>query len=377
MLAFSTYFLLLSTAHAQTPSCDADLGPWPTTDWAASRNMPPPDAIAAVEAYAFTLTGDNAERLGVRTDSVVVIQHGEVVWERYARGYSADKLHLGWSMTKSLNNAILGAAVQRGLIDLDRPICDYTDKASTENCDITSRHLTQMASGLDWAETYEGEGNQASSVLAMLYGLGSQDAAAFVGHHAKANAAGQVFRYSTGDQVLLAAALGGAGQPTLGEDYPWELIFTPLGITHTTYERDLAGTYLGGSYWYARPRDMARLGYLYLHDGCWAGQRVLPEGWVAQATTPTEAAKHQEPHGDDHDAPGWSWWTNVDVPESGQTAIMPHAPADTYYAAGNWGQFVYVVPSLDAIVVRTGDDRDGSYEHDAFLPLALALLEAP
>jgi len=210
---------------------------WPTYEWpsreaehAAARSA----EIAALEDYAFTLVGDDVDREGIRTDSVIIVQGGAIVYERYGRGFDATMRHLAWSVTKSITkeagqnkvcksgrrgarparseegeywwifnrratpragmdrrpdctdyfdqppNALVGRAVARGELDINDSICDHLEPVRPENCDILVVDLLEMASGLDWAEVYEGQSNQESSVLAMLYGEGHRDMAGFV-----------------------------------------------------------------------------------------------------------------------------------------------------------------------------------------------------
>ena len=331
--------------------------------------------IVALEEYAFTLTGADTDRLGIRTDGLLVVQHGNVLYEKYARGFTAQNKHLQWSVTKSINSALLGRAVQENLLDIDASICTYYGDVPVENCAISAKNLVTFSSGLDWTESYEGKSNQASSVLAMLYGIGSQDMAGFVAGHARRDEPGSVVSYSTGDATLLSAVIGEAVSTEFGAQYPWTMLFEPLGIS-ASYERDAKGTYVGGSYAYLTPRDMLRFGQLYLEDGCVQGERILPEGWVAQSTTPSEFFLEGDPCCED-DPVGFSWWLNVDVPERNTERPYPDLPTDLYYASGHWGQTILVIPSWDVIIVRTADDRDGSWDFNKGMSLALQLAEQP
>ncbi len=122
-------------------------------------------------------------------------------------------------------------------------------------------------------------------------------------------------------------------------------------------EQDVKGTPLGGSCVYATPREFAKFGYLFLNDGCWNGTRVLPEGWVAASTTPSEAFVDFGTAADQYPS-GYSWWLGVPVPERQVPSRWPDVPADTFAAQGHWGQRIIVVPSEDLVVVRVGDDRE-------------------
>jgi CubicO group peptidase (beta-lactamase class C family) len=157
--------------------------------------------------------------------------------------------------------------------------------------------------------------------------------------------------------VLLMAALRDVVGEERYADWPWTALFDVIGMASATFERDGAGTFVGSSYLYATPRDLAKLGFLYLQDGHWQDRQLLPEAWAAGAGEPGPAPFY-----------GRHWWTNRG--DAGERP-WPDAPADTMAGSGHWGQKLFVVPSRDLVVVRTGDDRDHSFHTDTFLRLAL------
>lgn len=370
----------LSVAEPASAACP-ERSRWPTNGWTAKPLPTSParaEALKSFEDYAFTLTGKDEERKGIRTDGVVIIHHGEVVYERYARGYAEGKRHLGWSMTKSATNALTGLAVAQGRLSLDDSICKYVKPTREEACGITVRHLLEFASGLDWRETYEGQSNQASSVLAMLYGEGQKDMVGFITSHALRDAPGTSWQYSSGDATLLAGVLDAAQRPVSGRDWPFLLLRDTLGMSTAAFERDGKGVPVGSSYLYATPRDWAKLGFFFLNDGCWDNQRVLPENWVADSTTPSEPLKLKQIDREDGDVQGRQLWLNRKVPGLQDTLPWPHVPEGAYALRGHWGQSVSVIPSKDLVVVRVADDREsGAFELDTFLERAMALVEAP
>lgn len=374
--AFATALLALAPLSAHAQSTCPTRASWPTRDWpsrAAEVAQARPDAVRALEDYAFTRVGQDEERKGIRTDAVLIVQGGAIVYEKYAPGWSATKRHLGWSMSKSVTETLAGLAVREGALSLSDSVCKWLPDTPEENCGVTVNHLLTFSSGFDWNETYENEANQFSSVLAMLYGVGHADMARFTAAHPLRDAPGTTWNYSTGETTLLAAVVQKALEPRLGKDFPWELLFDPIGMSNATWERDQKGTLVGGSYVYATARDWARYGFLYLNDGCWAGQRLLPDGWVKASTTVVPEFRTrfvEEPP----DAPeGRLWWLNQAVPEMGIALPWPHVPGDAYAARGHWGQSVTVIPSLDLVVVRVADDREHTFEADRFLSLAIAL----
>lgn len=335
-----------------------------------------PVEAAALDAYAFP--PDAPGRRGIRTDGLVVVHRGIVTYERYARGFDATSRHVAWSVTKTLTGVLAAVAVAEGAIGLDDSVCKHLGARAAGHCGISVRHLLEWSSGLDWEEGYEGSAHQASSVLAMLYGVGSADMAAFVlGHRARA-APGQVWRYSSGDAVLLAAVLGAAMEPRHGRDWPWTRLLDRIGVGGAVLERDAAGTLVGSSYLFATPRELARLGMLLLDDGCAGGERILPEGWMRDASQPSAPLRRGSAVRERGDVAGRSLWLNRRIPELGEPRPWPDAPEDAIAARGHWGQLVAVIPSLELVIVRTGDDREpGATDPDRLLALAIAAGRLP
>jgi CubicO group peptidase (beta-lactamase class C family) len=368
--------LLLTLSRGASAACPERAG-WPTKGWlTAALPAGREAALKAFEEYAFTLEGQDEERKGIRTDGVVIIHRGQLVYERYARGYEARHRHLGWSMTKSVTNALTGLAVAQGALTLDDPICKHVKATNEKACAITVRNLLEFGSGLDWQEGYEGGPLQTSSVLAMLYGEGRRDMVAFITSHALRDAPGTSWAYSSGDTTLLAGVVGAAMKPRLGDGWEWKLLFDPVGVHTAVMERDGKGVLVGSSLMHATPRDWAKLGFLFLNDGCWEGKRLLPEGWVAASVVVSEPLKGKRVDWDPGDVQGRQFWLNLRVPGIQDEKPWPHVPEDAYAMGGHWGQSVTIIPSLDMVVVRMADDRQpGAFNRDTFLARAIALVE--
>lgn len=335
---------------------------WPTEDWPAvspEHAGMDPAALARLDAYVFRRDGDDEDRRGQRTDALLIVRDGAIVHERYARGYHRDTRIRTWSVSKSLAGTLIGVAVGEGRMELDAPVAHYYPPLDRgRHRDIRVTDLLRMSSGLDWHETYEGA-PFFSSVLAMLYGRGRADMAGFAASHALAHAPGTWWNYASGDTNLLMAALRG----TMSEDeyaaYPWRALFDRVGMTSVVWERDRAGTFVGSSYLYATARDLARWGFLMLNDGVWDGARILPEGWVRYMldTAPSYFRTEMRP-GELDTTPGAQVYLNHGDPARDIPPPWPGAPADTFSASGHWGKSIFVIPSLDLIVVRMGDDRE-------------------
>ncbi len=329
--------------------------------------------VASAMEYAFARTGDDKDRLGIRSDGIVVLRHGRLVAERYARGYDADRPHLSWSVTKSVTATLVGIAVAEGRIDVQNPAYTYyPGLARPETRGITVDQLLQMSSGLYWNEGYESSPVH-SRVLQMLYTRGRGDMAAFTAGQALLSPPGSLWSYSSGTSNLLMGVLRGAVGEAEFSSWPWTRLFDPLGMENVTFERDGSGTFVGSSYWYATARDQARFGQFALQDGVWSGRRLLPEGWMAKVTAPNPAwLTMPATPGFDAENPGSHWWTNTGNPARGIAAPWPEAPPDTYAAIGHWGQYILVIPSLAMVVARTGDDRNHDFSVGAILERLLA-----
>lgn len=384
-LALAALLAAPAAARAAAPvlpgadaSCPTTLA-FPGEDWPSAEERvraARPAEVAALERYAFTLTGPDAERRGIRTDGLVIVHRGQITFERYGRGYGPGNRHLGWSVSKSVTGALAGVAAAHGALAVDDSICRHLPRVPPERCGITVRHLLEYASGLDWTETYEGRAHQDSSVLAMLYGVGRYDMAAFVARHEARAAPGARWAYSSGDALLLAAVAGAAMDSRHGRDWPWRLFFDRLGMASAALERDAAGTLVGSSHLHATPRDLARFGWLYLARGCWRGERILPAGWVEASARVSGPLAAGSPLRHPGEVTGWAFWLNR--PVLGEGAPWPGVPEDLLLARGHWGQLVAVIPSLEMVIVRTGDDRDeASLDIDALLSLAAAAGRLP
>jgi CubicO group peptidase (beta-lactamase class C family) len=373
--ALSVLLALLAVPRLASAACP-EREPWPTREWTPGALLAGREqALAAFEQYAFTLVGKDEERKGVRTDGVVIIHRGRLVYERYARGFKAEQRHLGWSMSKSVTNALTGVAVAHGALSLDDSICKHVKASSEAACAITVRNLLEFGSGLDWKEDYEDGGLQTSSVLAMLYGEGRRDMVRFITSHALRDKPGTSWEYSSGDTTLLAGVVGAAMKPRFGEGWEWKLLLDPVGTRSAMWERDPQGTLVGSSLLHATPRDWAKLGFLFLNDGCWEGQRLLPEGWVASSVAVSEPLRQKRVDWDPGDVQGWQLWLNRRVPGFQDEKPWPDVPEDAYAMRGHWGQSVTVIPSRDLVVVRLSDDRERAFKLNTFLSLALALVE--
>lgn len=352
--------LLLGVAFVSGPAYSQE--DWPAPDWPQAADINSP-SWRQVQAYAFAPRDENS-REGIRTDALLIIKEGRVVYEHYAAPTTARTPHLTWSISKSVLATVLGVARSETRFDLNDPVAHFYPPMQAHP-QVRLQDLLHWASGLDWQEDYE-YAPLHSSVVAMLYTRGRADMAAYTAARLAAAEPGQRFLYSSGDSNVLAAALRGMVGPERYRQYPWDALFTPLAITSAVWERDTSGTLVGSSYLYMSARDLARIGLLMLRDGRWQSQQILPRDWVVFNRTLFAKAVAQPGEAN----PGGHWWLNQPLPGTGRP--WPDVPATTFAALGHWGQALYVLPDEQLVVVRYADDRDGQFQHNELLKRVLA-----
>jgi CubicO group peptidase (beta-lactamase class C family) len=282
----------------------------------------------------------------IRTRALLVLHRGQIVAERYAAGIDADTPLVGWSMTKSIINALIGVLVAHGRLAVDQPApIESWQEPDDPRAGITVDALLRMTSGIDFDER---TGPLLSDINRLLFL--EPDAVAYAGAKGLAHEPETHWAYTGASTNLLSGVIRRIlGQETI--DYwafPHEALFDRIGMRSAVIEPDSAGNLVGSSFSYATARDWARLGLLYLNDGIWAGERILPEGWVAYTTRPTAQAPGR--------VYGAHWWLAWREPEDPADEERPIA----YSAQGYEGQYVVVVPEAELVVVRLGQTPTSS-----------------
>jgi len=319
---------------------NADTIAWPQGDKlpdTISKKINREKLQAAID-QAFVET-DTVRSRQVRTRAVVVAYDGNIVGEKYGVGFDKNSKQIGWSMTKSMTNALVGILVRQGKLKLE----DAAPVAAWKNDDrknITLADLMHMSSGLQWEENYGGP----SGATNMLFK--KKDMGVYAADVPLESKPGEVFEYSSGTTNIISRII----RDKVGdEDYyrfPYRELFAKIGMNNTVLEPDAGGTFVGSSYSFATARDFARFGLLFLNDGVWKGERILPEGWVKFSSTPTTGAKRGQY--------GAQWWTNAGEKENPSNRPYPNVPTDSFNADGFEGQFIFVIPSKKLVVVRLG-----------------------
>ena len=310
--------------------------PWPNGDRdAAARPKGDARALAGTVEAAFDR---RTYGQGSETTALLVVQDGRIVAERYRPDFDRHMSQRTWSVAKSLAGTIAGVAVRQGLLDIDAPApIPEWGRPGDPRASITTGNLLRMASGLH-SDT---AGNRT-------------DATYFGGSSVTENAAqwpletapGTRFRYANNDILLAMRGLRsklGDGERALA--FPFEALLWKIGMTRTVPETDWQGNFILSSQVWTTARDLGRLGLLYLNDGMWNGERLLPAGWGAYVSRRGPA---QPASGYGYGATFWTFPADAGL------------PADAYIAQGNRGQYLAIVPSRRIVIVRRGYDGPGT-----------------
>lgn len=306
--------------------------PWPADVWPEVEPAADVDRARLERAFAAVLQEPAPDATG-DTHSLLVVHRGAIVAEGYDSENGADRALVSWSMAKSITHAWVGMLQRDGKLDVTAParVPEWQGEGDPRR-GVTLEQLLRMVDGLDFLEDYVG--GDVSNVIDMLFGRGKDDVAGYAASQPLAHPPGTFWSYSSGTSNIVAriagTAVGGGADGTL--EYLHRELFDRLGMTSAKPRFDTAGTFIGSSFVFATARDFARFGLLHLRDGIWDGERLLPEGWVDHARTPTPASAGEY---------GAHWWLARDG--SGR-----------FSANGYRGQFTLCDPARDLVVVRLG-----------------------
>jgi CubicO group peptidase (beta-lactamase class C family) len=300
------------------------------------------DSIKLFELIDRVFTEDDTSYVK-NTRALVVLYDGKIIAERYGSKINANMPLIGWSMSKSVTNAMIGLMVFDGKLDIFKP-APVDEWKNDERKSITIDQLLRMSSGLEFEEDY-GKPCDATNML-----FRNQSTGIYAIHCKLATVPGNVFSYSSGTSNILQEII--RRQFKHHADYlafPYNRLFRKLGMNSVVFEPDASGTFIGSSYMYATALDWAKFGQLYLQDGVWGGERLLPEAWVKYSGTESKNS------GGVYAA---QFWVNHKDKEF---------PFDAFYADGFEGQFVTIVPSKKAVIVRLGCTHGKQFDNVKFV----------
>lgn len=289
---------------------------------------------------------------GGGTRGVVVLYDGHLVHEQYAPGFTEASPLLGWSMTKSITNALVGILVKNGQLSLQQDHL-FPEWEADERAKITLADLLHMNSGLEWNEAYGG----VSDATKMLYTQSNM--AAYTRAKPLAFEPNTTWEYSSGTTNLLSDLV----RQTVKDDQAYrglvrDSLFHLIGMHSAQIESDQSGTLVGSSYGWATARDWARFGQLYLQDGRWDDYAVLPTGWVDFSR---ERAVGSE----------GVYGAQVWLPDPTELSDVPE---DLFMFRGYQDQRIVIIPSRKIVMVRLGVNEDKTFPLNKFIHEVLAAL---
>jgi len=317
------------------------------------RSTPEREGVQSERILAFL---DAAEASDHEFHSVMILRHGKVIAEGWWNPYAPELKHTMYSTSKSFTSTAVGFAASEGLLSLDDKVVkffpsDLPDTVSQYLADLTVRDVLSMTTGQDPDPTgaVRGDSNWVRAFLATPI----------------VHEPGSTFLYNTlGTYMLSAIVSAVSGEKVI--DYLRPRLFEPLGIADIDWEVDPQGRNTGGWGLRIRTEGMAKFGQLYLQDGVWHGERVLPEGWVAQATT---ASILQRPELPDSVRAASDWL-------QGYGFQFWRCRHDAFRADGAFGQFIIMMPDQDAVVVITAETADMQGEINLVWEHLLPAMEA-
>lgn len=330
---------------------------WPMGNRIVSEKIAGVD-YAGIEKAIDNAFADVDPENPVHTHGVVIVYDGQLIGERYAEGMDHNSRMMGWSMTKSIANALVGILVKDGKLDISdfAPVSEWQDD---ERKTITVNHLLHASSGLSWNESYFVPSSDFHKMFIV-----KDDKAGFAASRDLEHEPGTYFEYSSGTSNLLSRIV----RETVGDDeyyrFPYDRLFHRIGMYSALIEPDASGTFVASSYGFASARDWARFGLLYLNDGVSNGQRILPEGWVKYSTSPAPAAERREY--------GAQIWLNLGRPDNPSDCHEPGIPRDAYFFEGFEQNTVVIIPSRKLVAVRLGVTHNSNFNLARFVSDVLA-----
>jgi CubicO group peptidase (beta-lactamase class C family) len=310
---------------------------WPTKEWQTSspeeQGMDSKELAKLVDfgpTHSLSSPGLTPSSL---FDSLLVVRHGKIVVEAYYAPYDPGIPHAIYSVTKAVISTLIAIASKDGLLDSpSHRVLDFFDRRTIANVDdrkeaITVQSLLDMTSGLEWTEPLDG---RPDSMFEMER---SPDWVKFILDRPMSSAPGNAFNYNSGNPQLLSAIIAKlTGMSAL--DYAKAKLFGPLGINDVFWRHDPQGISVGGYGLYLQPRDIAKIGYLYVRNGVWEGEQLLPLTWI-------DKVSH----------------TTISVPGSVlrySNLFWAFPKKQVYMAVGYHSQVIMVFPDLDVVAVTTG-----------------------
>ncbi|MEI5906596.1 serine hydrolase [Bacillus spongiae] len=311
---------------------------WPAEEWKRTS----PESVGMDSALLQDMF-DFIEKENIPMEGLLVVKDGYIVAEKYGGEYNQEVLHPIYSVTKSITSALVGVAIEQGKINsVDDKVLNYLDDAKIENKNnwvegLSIKRLLTMRSGIDFPEQTKRGFYQSDTWNQFMQ---AEDPAYFIMNR-PIRKEPDFWNYSTGDARVVSKVVQVATGQSLS-DFARIHLFKPMGITDVEWPVDQSGTSYGGTGIMMKPRDIAKIGYLYLRNGRWEDKQIFPKGWVDEST---------KPYGDtnqnfDGDKYGYFLWLK---------SILGF---NTFRGMGLYGQYMVIVPDLNLVVVQTSSGMD-------------------
>lgn len=287
-----------------------------------------------------------SRQYGGEVHSLVIVKNDSIIFEKYFNGYSREKKHALYSVTKSFVSTLIGICLQQGYIDsINTRVLDFFPEYrntianyDSSKDDITVRHLLTMTAGFSWDEWSTLYSDPNNDVVKLIQ---SSDWIKYILDLPMSHAPGASPTYNSGASHLLSGIITKATGRS-ARDFAADHLFTYLGIQDWTWDNDPNGITVGGWGLSLRPIDMIKLGQLYLKKGRWNNVQVVPESWIEESMKPYCQINRWCNY-------GYQWWrygqAMVDA------GLLPST--DINFASGRGEQFIWVIPAHNAVVACT------------------------
>jgi len=340
---------------------------WPTKEWRECK----PEAVG-MNSGKLLQAIEYAATPAFNTEGLVILRKGHIVGEAYFGNFKINSRHVSHSVAKSFTSALVGIAIDKGLIKgIDERICQYYKEWDCKDKDdlrsrITIRHAMTLTTGLEWQENWSKWDPATNDALKM------GQSGRFIKYMAERKGLhepGQRFYYSTGDPMLLSRVIQEVTGVTAFE-FARQNLFKPLNITNIDWERDRDGYTSTAWGLHTTVRDYGKFGYLFLNKGYWEDRRVVPSEWVEKATKTDPSVKMWNGY-------GYLWHVNLPTRLSISRSPISTAaiPPDGYMAEGVRGQNIFILPSKDLVIVRVASQTREAMDSVKFLTMVLSAIE--
>ncbi len=348
---------------------------WPIPDWERDWNSKIDSTKECIEFIKYS-----TQNKKLKTDGLLIIKDGLVEYEYYDSQNNPLKLHNLWSISKTITTSLLGVTHRDGRINLEDKLNKYFPETYwLKPYDlITIKNLIYFDTGYIWDETLLDV--TSNPLVTMLFGSGHKNMVEYaINRNIIKQGPNYQWSYSSGTPMISMGVLKNIYNYEFYQHMPWAHLFNPLGINHAVFERDSTGTFIGGSGAFLNLRDLAKIGYLFLNNGRWNNQIILPPEWISIMLTPSPG--YISPGTiiediTDEGTFGGTMWLNLALkPHLGRP--YPFSPEDMYLAIGFLGQVLIMLPSQNMIIARTGYDTNFNTHIDEFVSRAISCFDDP